>query len=57
LGRTVRHAKDYGSILLFDIRYDKLNRDSPPVVSNISEWIKKNWSQNSDIEVLQKELK
>lgn len=54
LGRTVRHANDYGSILLFDDRYQNTNRDSIPVVKNISGWIQTNWKENSDVNVLQK---
>lgn len=56
LGRVVRNDKDFGSILLFDDRYHNTNRDSIPVVKNISQWIKKNWQVCEDPNVLQKEL-
>ncbi len=49
LGRTVRHANDYGSMLLIDNRYEQTNQDSAPVVANISEWIKKNWKLSTSI--------
>lgn len=57
LGRTVRHSQDYGSILLIDNRYEETNKDSAPVVANISGWIKSNWKLNNDILDIKNELR